>query len=76
MLFSINPDINKAGDARRPAAVPESSGLSEKMREDTVILPFNDLKHALKFLQNVRMKSPQLLWSRYLAAPFRRQRIL
>ena len=50
VLFSINPDINKAGDARRPAAVPESSGLSEKMREDTVILPFNDLEACAEIL--------------------------
>lgn len=43
VLVSVNPDISKAGDARRPVGLPESAGLSERMMQDTIILPFNDL---------------------------------
>lgn len=44
VLFSINPSINEAGDARSPNAVPESAGVDPYHKKQTVILPFNDLE--------------------------------
>lgn len=44
VLVSINPDVSKAGDIHHPASLPESKGLSDRMLEDTVVLPFNDLE--------------------------------
>lgn len=54
VLFSVHPDIEKAGDAKRPSALMESSGLSERMRQDTVILPFNDLEACADILTEQR----------------------
>lgn len=44
VLFSVNPRVDKAGDPREPKPVPDSKGLSPQDRENTVILPFNDLE--------------------------------
>lgn len=50
VLVSINPDVKKAGDAHHPIGLPESKGLSERMLEDTIILPFNDLEACTEIL--------------------------
>ena len=44
VLVSVNPDVSKAGDARRPRSVPESAGICDRQLEDTIVLPFNDLE--------------------------------
>lgn len=43
VLFSINPELSKAGDIRHPNAIPESAGLPPYQQENTLVLPFNDL---------------------------------
>lgn len=50
VLVSVNPDVGKAGDPRRPIPIPESRGLSDKNLEDTVVLPFNDLEACTEIL--------------------------
>lgn len=50
VLVSVNPDVAKAGDARHPIGLPESAGLSDRMLEDTIVLPFNDLEACQEIL--------------------------
>lgn len=50
VLVSVNPDVSKAGDIRHPVSVPESAGLSDRMLQDTVVLPFNDLDSCREIL--------------------------
>ncbi|MGZ8705618.1 MAG: aspartate aminotransferase family protein [Aeromicrobium sp.] len=45
--FSFWPDLDAAGPAAAPLAVPESAGMPESMAELTLVLPWNDVK-ALK----------------------------
>ncbi|WP_236634681.1 aspartate aminotransferase family protein [Alteribacter lacisalsi] len=49
VLYSINPDEIKAGDAEEPLAVPESAGLVPGGEKNTIILPFNN-SHACETL--------------------------
>src|SRR5699024_2334059 len=42
VLVSVNPSEDEAGDAERPTAVPESGGILQEERKNTIILPFND----------------------------------
>lgn len=51
-LVSVNPDKKKAGDAKQPEAVPETSGISKEEQENTIVLPFNDLKATEAILRN------------------------
>lgn len=44
LLVSINPNEDEAGDAESPLPVIESSGIPQDEQDDTIILPFNDLK--------------------------------
>ncbi|HLS07046.1 MAG TPA: aspartate aminotransferase family protein [Bacillota bacterium] len=41
-LVSVNPAEEDAGDAKRPTTVPESGGILNEERENTIVLPFND----------------------------------
>lgn len=50
VLVSINPDVSKAGDARHPIGLPESAGISDRMLQDTIVLPFNDLESCTEIL--------------------------
>ncbi len=43
VLFSVNPDLARAGKPEEPLAVPESRGIFRNDAENTIILPFNDL---------------------------------
>ncbi len=43
VLFSVHPDLNRAGESDHPIPVPELSGMSAYDRKQTVILPFNNL---------------------------------
>lgn len=43
-LVSVNPDKENAGDPTQPKAVPETSGISKDEKENTIVLPFNDLE--------------------------------
>lgn len=52
VLVSIKPDVNKAGDIKRPISIPESAGLPEEILKDTIILPFNDLDSCKEILTN------------------------
>ncbi|MFB7642311.1 aspartate aminotransferase family protein [Peribacillus butanolivorans] len=51
VLVSVNPDMDKAGDAKAPKAVGESRGLPDYYIENTIILPFNDLESTEKILR-------------------------
>lgn len=51
VLVSVNPDIDKAGEATTPKAVGESRGLPAYYLDNTVILPFNDLEATEKILK-------------------------
>ncbi|WP_415763057.1 aspartate aminotransferase family protein (plasmid) [Priestia megaterium] len=51
VLVSVNPDIDKAGEATIPKAVGESRGLPNYYLDNTVILPFNDLEATEKILK-------------------------
>ncbi|MET3682772.1 glutamate-1-semialdehyde 2,1-aminomutase [Alkalibacillus flavidus] len=44
VLVSVNPNMDDAGEHAEPNSVAESSGMSEQDLDQTVILPFNDLK--------------------------------
>ncbi|TFB18538.1 aspartate aminotransferase family protein [Filobacillus milosensis] len=50
MLISVNPDLDEAGEASTPNAVPESSGLGKEDLDNTIILPFNDLEGTRRIL--------------------------
>jgi glutamate-1-semialdehyde 2,1-aminomutase len=43
VLFSIYPSLKEAGPRGEPTTVPDSKGLSRLDREQTIILPYNDL---------------------------------
>lgn len=43
VLLSVNPAIQEAGSADRPHAVPDSAGMDDYYKENTIILPFNNL---------------------------------
>ncbi|HXH12914.1 MAG TPA: aspartate aminotransferase family protein [Alphaproteobacteria bacterium] len=42
--ISVTPDLALTGEARRPASVPASAGITRNTVEDVIILPFNDLE--------------------------------
>src|SRR5699024_404706 len=50
-LVSVNPAAEEAGEANRPTSVPESGGILEEERENTIVLPFNDLAVTEKILR-------------------------
>lgn len=43
VLVSINPSKENAGNSDSPSPVMESSGIPKEERENTIVLPFNDL---------------------------------
>lgn len=51
VLISVNPDINQAGEAHNPYAVPESKGVPDYYVENTIVLPFNDLEATEQILR-------------------------
>ncbi len=51
MLYSINPDPLKAGEADEPLPVPESAGLLKDNDKNTIILPFNNAKACERILK-------------------------
>jgi glutamate-1-semialdehyde 2,1-aminomutase len=52
VLVSVNPDMDRAGEAAAPKAVGESRGLPDYYLQNTVILPFNDLEATEKILRD------------------------
>lgn len=50
VLVSVNPNISEAGDIHHPTPLPESDGLEPSRLEDTIVLPFNDLKACREIL--------------------------
>ncbi|MEH7225786.1 aspartate aminotransferase family protein [Bacillus sp. JJ1566] len=54
VLLSVNPDIDEAGDEKKPNSVPESKGISAHNVENTVILPFNDLESTEKIVRQYK----------------------
>jgi len=56
VLVSVNPTIDEAGDENRPNSVPESKGISSHHVENTIILPFNDLKATEQILRKYKDK--------------------
>lgn len=44
VLVSVNPSKASAGDAKAPHPVIESSGIPKDQQQQTIVLPFNDLK--------------------------------
>ncbi|MFZ4450481.1 aspartate aminotransferase family protein [Salibacterium aidingense] len=51
MLLSINPPVEEAGREEAPEAVPESKGMHPSHQQQTLVLPFNDLKACEALLQ-------------------------
>lgn len=43
VLVSVNPDEQEAGHAKHPTAVSESKGIPDEEKDQTIVLPFNDL---------------------------------
>jgi len=52
VLVSVNPNKQEAGEAGNPSAVPESKGIPESQLNQTIILPFNDLKATEQILRD------------------------
>lgn len=50
-LLSVNPDLEEAGSEDKPNAVPESKGIPDYFRENTIVLPFNNLEAAAQILE-------------------------
>lgn len=50
VLVSVNPDVSKAGDPTHPTPLPESKGISDRLLDDTIVLPFNDLEACTEIL--------------------------
>jgi glutamate-1-semialdehyde 2,1-aminomutase len=44
VLLSVHPDICEAGDAKEPKTIKETKGIPDYYVENTIILPFNDIK--------------------------------
>lgn len=44
VLVSLHPDMERAGDIKRPVSLPSSAGIFKDQLENTVVLPFNDLE--------------------------------
>jgi glutamate-1-semialdehyde 2,1-aminomutase len=42
--ISVTPELAQTGEARYPASVPASAGITRNTIEDVIILPFNDLE--------------------------------
>ncbi|WP_042341788.1 aspartate aminotransferase family protein [Bacillus timonensis] len=51
VLLSVNPDINEAGNEKKPNPIPESKGISPYHVENTIILPFNDIESTGEILR-------------------------
>lgn len=51
VLVSVNPDEDEAGDDAQPTAVLESKGIPDEEKENTIVLPFNDLDATEKILR-------------------------
>src|SRR5690625_5173256 len=49
LLISVNPNKELAGNSESPSPVMESSGITEDEKENTIVLPFNDL-HATEMI--------------------------
>ena len=49
--ISVTPDVDRAGDAASPTAVPTTMGMSESAPEDIVIMPYNDLEAAERIVR-------------------------
>ena len=54
VLVSVNPNLEEAGDEKQPNSVPESKGISDYTVENTLILPFNDLKATTQLLHQYK----------------------
>ena len=50
VLVSLHPDMEKAGDIRRPVSLPSSAGIFKDQLENTIVLPFNDLEACTEIL--------------------------
>lgn len=50
-LLSVNPDLSEAGSETEPKAVPESKGIPDYFRQNTIILPFNNLEATEQILR-------------------------
>lgn len=44
VLLSVNPSIAEAGSAEQPFSVPDSFGMDHYYKENTIVLPFNNLQ--------------------------------
>lgn len=47
----MNPDLSEAGSETEPKAVPESKGIPDYFRQNTIILPFNNLEATEQILR-------------------------
>lgn len=44
VLVSVNPNVRKAGNEKRPTPLRGSAGISDEQLSMTIVLPFNDLE--------------------------------
>ena len=51
VLVSVNPSKEHAGQEEQPTPVYESAGIPESEKENTIVLPFNDLEATEKLLR-------------------------
>ncbi|WP_342743651.1 aminotransferase class III-fold pyridoxal phosphate-dependent enzyme [Halobacillus massiliensis] len=51
VLVSVNPPLERAGRPEAPTPVNESKGMPDEIKENTVILPFNDLSATKSLLR-------------------------
>lgn len=50
VLVSLHPDMERAGDVKRPVSLPASAGIFKDQLENTIVLPFNDLEACVDIL--------------------------
>lgn len=54
VLVSVNPPISEAGDEKAPNGVIETKGMAEEEKDNTIIMPFNDLDACITILRKHR----------------------
>jgi glutamate-1-semialdehyde 2,1-aminomutase len=67
VLLSVNPKIDEAGGISAPVSLPESAGLEPFQKENTIVLPFNDLDACAVLLKKHKDELAALILEPYQA---------